>query len=84
MGFLAPIFTSIGLELDFSAITEVPYFLTALIAIAFLGKLVGAALPAMVLGLQSRDALALGMAMSARGAVELIIAGIALRAGLFA
>lgn len=83
-GFLAPIFfASIGLELNLSAITAVPLFLTMLILIAFLGKLIGAAVPAMILGIPSRDAWAVGTAMSSRGAVELIIAGIALRAGLF-
>ena len=84
MGFLAPIFfASIGFELNLSAVTTVPLFLSMLIGIAFLGKLVGAAIPAMILGTPSRDAWTIGMAMSARGAVELIIAGIALRAGLF-
>jgi Kef-type K+ transport system membrane component KefB len=83
-GFLAPIFfASIGLELDLAAITELPLFLSILIMIAFLGKLLGAAIPAMMLGISSRDAWAIGTAMSSRGAVELIIAGIALRAGLF-
>ena len=83
-GFLAPIFfASIGLELDLAAVTEVPIFLSVLIAIAFLGKLVGAAVPAMLLGITTRESWAIGTAMSARGAVELIIAGLALRAGLF-
>ena len=83
-GFLAPIFfASIGLELNLDAVVEVPLFLGILIVIAFLGKLVGAAIPAMLLGISPRDAWAVGTAMSARGAVELIIAGIALRAGLF-
>jgi len=83
-GFLAPIFfASIGLELDLSAFSAVPAFLGFLIVIAFLGKLVGAAVPAMILGIRGRDALTVGTAMSARGAVELVIAGIALRAGLF-
>jgi Kef-type K+ transport system membrane component KefB len=83
-GFLAPIFfASIGLELNLDAVVEVPLFLSILIVIAFLGKLVGAAIPAMLLGISPRDAWAVGTAMSARGAVELIIAGIALRAGLF-
>lgn len=60
-----------------------PGFLLTLIAVAYLSKLVGAGLPAYYLGLSRRDALAVGMGMSARGAVELVIANIALRAGLF-
>jgi len=83
-GFLAPIFfASIGLELNLSAVTETPLFLSVLIGIAFFGKLLGAAIPAMMAGISQRDAWAVGTAMSARGAVELIIANIALQAGLF-
>lgn len=84
VGFLAPIFfASIGLFLDLGAVTNVPVYLLALLLIAFFGKLIGAGVPALLIGLPRRDALAAGAAMSARGAVELIVAGIALRAGLF-
>jgi Kef-type K+ transport system membrane component KefB len=83
-GFLAPIFfASIGIELDFSAVFETPYFLLSLIIMAFLGKLIGAAIPCLFLKYSLRESTAIGMAMSSRGAVELIIAGIALKAGLF-
>ena len=83
-GFLAPIFfASIGLHLDLSAFAAIPAYLSVLLVIAFFGKMVGAALPALWIGMSRRDAVALGTAMSARGAVELIIAGIALKAGLF-
>ena len=83
-GFLGPIFfVSIGLHLDFSGISQVPGFVVALILIAFLSKLVGAGLPAFWLGLSKRESLMIGFGMSGRGAVELIVAGIALEAGLF-
>ncbi len=83
-GFLAPIFfASIGIELNVSAITEVPVFLLLLVGLAFFGKLFGAAIPARLLGFSSRDAWAVGLGMNARGAVGLIIAGIALDSGLF-
>lgn len=83
-GFLAPIFfASIGLHLDFSACFEIPVFLLIFIVIAFASKLIGAGLPAYWLGFSGSKAAAIGTAMSARGAVELIIADIALRAGLF-
>jgi Kef-type K+ transport system membrane component KefB len=83
-GFLAPIFfASIGLHLDLGAVTAVPAYLSVLLVIAFLGKMLGAGLPALWMGFSRREALAVGTAMSARGAVELIVAGIALRAGLF-
>lgn len=83
-GLLAPIFfASIGLHLDLSALTVVPLFVAALIVIAIIGKLIGAGLPARLSGMSTRDSLTVGTAMSARGAVELIIADIALAAGLF-
>lgn len=83
-GFLAPIFfASIGLNLDLSAASSIPLFLSILIVVAFASKLLGASLPSYFLGLSGRESLAVGVAMSARGAIELIIADIALRAGLF-
>ena len=83
-GFLAPLFfASIGLHLDVSALFAIPGFVTVLVLVAFLSKLVGAAVPARMAGFSTRESAGIGMAMSARGAVELVIAGIALRAGLF-
>ena len=83
-GFLGPIFfVSVGLHLDFSAISEVPVFVVMLILIAFLSKLIGAGLPAYWIGLSKRESMTVGIGMSGRGAVELIVAGIALEAGLF-
>lgn len=83
-GFFAPLFFAfIGMNLDLQAALNVPGFVLTLIAIAFFGKLIGAGLPAWLLGYSKREATAVGIGMSARGAVELIIADIALRAGLF-
>lgn len=83
-GFLAPIFfAAIGFNLDFSALTEAPVFVAILILIAFLGKIVGAGSAARLFGFSRRDAVNIGVGMSPRGAVELVIAGIALEAGLF-
>ncbi|WP_405237241.1 cation:proton antiporter [Lentisalinibacter orientalis] len=83
-GFLAPIFfASIGMAIKLEALTAVPGFLLALIAVAFLGKLAGSGVAARLTGLSNRDSLATGVGMNARGAVELIVAGIALEAGLF-
>ena len=84
-GFLAPIFfASIGLSFDPTAIIAAPLFLLALLAVAFAGKLVGAGGAARACGMPRREAAIVGVSMSGRGAVELILAGIALRAGLFA
>lgn len=83
-GFLAPIFfASIGLSLELEAFVNIPLFVFALILIASLGKIFGAGIPARLSGLSMRQSLIVGNAMNARGAVELIIADIALRAGLF-
>ena len=83
-GFLAPIFfAAIGFNLDFSALTEAPLFVAVLILIAFAGKIVGAGGAARVYGFSGRDSVNIGVGMSPRGAVELVIAGIALKAGLF-
>ena len=83
-GFLAPVFfASIGLHLDVAAFASIPLFLVALIVTAVLCKLIGAGLPAYWIGLSGKDSLIVGVGMSGRGAVELIIADIALRAGLF-
>ena len=83
-GFLAPIFfASIGLHLHLSAVLAVPVFLVLLVIAAFGSKLLGAGVSAYCMGLKRTESTAIGVAMSARGAVELIIADIALRAGLF-
>lgn len=83
-GFLAPLFfASIGMYLNVGAITEDPIFVVYLVYAAFVCKFIGAGLPAYWMGFSSRDSAAIGAGMSARGAVELIIADIALRAGLF-
>jgi Kef-type K+ transport system membrane component KefB len=84
-GFLAPIFfVSVGFNLDLIALSTIPVFVALLIVIALLSKFLGSGLPAYLAGLDARDSAAVGVAMSGRGAVELIIAGVALQAGLFA
>ena len=83
-GFFAPLFfASIGFDLDLSAVIKAPMFVLALIIVAFIGKLAGAGTGALLSGLGKRESFAVGVGMSARGAVELVIAGIALDAGLF-
>jgi Kef-type K+ transport system membrane component KefB len=84
LGFFAPVFfASIGIHLDLTAAFEVPMFVVSLLVFAIVGKLAGAGLAAWLSGLDKRQAVAVGAAMNARGAVEIIIADVALRAGLF-
>jgi Na+:H+ antiporter len=81
---LAPIFfASVGLHLDLRSLVEVPLFVSLMLLVAIIGKVVGAGGAAMLMGMRPRAAASVGVAMSVRGAVELIIAGVALRAGLF-
>jgi len=83
-GFLAPIFfVSVGFHLDFSGVSQVPVFVGVLTLLALASKMVGAGLPAYWRGLTAHESLLVGVGMSGRGAVELIIAGVALEAGLF-
>ncbi len=84
-GFLAPIFfASIGMEIDFSSVLDAPLFVTLLIVCAFVGKIAGSGIAARAFGFSRVEATCIGVGMSPRGAVELVIAGIALDAGLFA
>jgi Kef-type K+ transport system membrane component KefB len=84
-GFLGPLFFAyIGLRVDLSAITTVPGFLCLIVLVAFFGKVFGAGIPAYCLGMERREALSVGVGMSARGAVELVILSIAYEAGVFA
>lgn len=83
-GFLAPVFfASIGLRLDIGVIYVIPLFTFLLVTTAIVTKVVGSGLPALWMGLSRRDALAVGVGMSGRGAIELIIAEVAYREGLF-
>ena len=83
-GFLGPLFfVWIGLHVTFGAVVEIPLFIILLIGIAFGGKLLGSGLPAYWLGLGSREAFSVGIGMSNRGAMELIVLSIAFEAGLF-
>jgi Kef-type K+ transport system membrane component KefB len=84
-GFFAPVFfASIGIHFEARALLEVPLFVGALLLVATAGKILGAGGPARLCGMSNRDSLAVGIGMNARGAVELIVADVAFRAGLFA
>jgi Kef-type K+ transport system membrane component KefB len=82
-GLFGPVFfASIGAQVDVLALISGPIFLTVVIFAAFAGKLIGAGMPALATGLPPRHALAVGVGMSSRGAVELIVLSIAVEAGL--
>jgi Kef-type K+ transport system membrane component KefB len=78
----APLFfASIGLQVNFA--THFDLSLTLLVlAVACFGKFAGAALGARWAGLPTRSRWAIGLAMNARGAMEIILGLLALEAGL--
>ncbi len=81
--FLGPIFfASLAFHLDFSILKTNALFLIVLLAIAILGKVIGAGIPAYFLNMTKIESLAVGLAMNSRGAVELIIATVGLEAGI--
>ena len=84
-GFMAPVFfASIGLNLDISAFAEIPWVVCMLVVVALVTKVIGAGGAAIMAGYTHAEAAVIGVGMSSRGMVELIIANIALQAGLFA
>ena len=84
LGFLAPLFfISIGLHVNLSALTTAPVFVLLLLLAAIIGKVLGCGLPARVSAFSARESLAIGIGMNGRGAVEIVVAVVALEAGLF-
>jgi Kef-type K+ transport system membrane component KefB len=80
-GGLAPLFfASIGLRTDFAAAFD-PGLCALLFVLACAGKLGGGLLGARLAGLPRREALATGVALNARGAMEIVLGLVALRAG---
>jgi Kef-type K+ transport system membrane component KefB len=82
LSFFAPLyFVSIGLKADFAANFDLPLVVLVLI-VACVGKIGGAGLGAWIGGLNPRESVAVGFGMNARGAMEIILASVALEAGL--
>jgi len=83
IGFLAPIFFVIaGFHVSLDVfVTSLPLLL-AVIVVATVGKIVGTALFYMMSGNGWREGIVIGAGMNGRGAVEIIIAEIALTAGI--
>ena len=76
--FFAPLyFVSIGLKANFLVSFDLPLVLLV-IAIATIGKVAGVSLGAVISRISLRDSLAIGFGMNARGAIEIILATVAL------
>jgi Kef-type K+ transport system membrane component KefB/mannitol/fructose-specific phosphotransferase system IIA component (Ntr-type) len=74
-------FASIGLRINFVANFNLPVTLTVIV-VACVGKLLGAGLGARLGGMDARTSWAVGLAMNARGAMEMILGLLAMQAGL--
>jgi len=82
--FMMPIFFGMsGLSADLTILKDprLALLTVGLVAIASLGKFSGAFTGGMLSGLSSRESLALGCAMNARGSTEVIVASIGLTLG---
>lgn len=78
----APLFfVSIGLKINFVDNFQLPLVLL-IIFIAFFGKVIGAGLGAYLNGFTWRESAAVGFGLNARGAMEIILATLALQAGV--
>lgn len=83
LGFLAPIFfVTAGFQVSFSVFQTDLYLLLSTILLATAGKVVGTALFYLPSGNGWREGLTIGAGMNGRGAVEIVIAGIGLKAGI--
>lgn len=82
VGFFAPLyFVSVGLKADFVSNFDLALVLVVLF-IACLGKFVGAGLGARLGGMSVRESLAIASGLNARGAIEIILASVALEYGI--
>lgn len=83
VGLLAPVFFVIaGFKVSFDVFTDEPLLLAAVIVVATVGKIVGTALFYLPTRFGFREGITVGAGMNGRGAVEIIVAEIALAAGL--
>lgn len=78
LNFFAPLyFVSVGLKANFSSQFDVTLCLVVFL-VACAGKILGAGLGARLGGMPWREALAVGVGLNARGAIEIILASVAL------
>ena len=83
VGALAPVFfVTAGFDVSFDVFTTSPGLLLAVVILATIGKIFGTALFYLPTGYGFREGVAVGAGMNGRGAVEIIVAELALAAGL--
>jgi Kef-type K+ transport system membrane component KefB len=80
--FFAPLFfATIGLRTDFLVHFDGLLFVS-IVVIATIGKVIGCGLAARLTGMTTREAWAVGFAMNARGAMQIVLGLVALQAGV--
>ncbi len=83
VGLLAPVFfVTAGFKVSFSVFSDSLPLVLAVIVLATVGKIIGTALFYLPTGYGFREGIAVGAGMNGRGAVEIIVAEIALTAGI--
>lgn len=80
--FIPVFFVSIGLEITFKGMQNDLVFIGLLLVIAVLGKQIGGALGAKLFGLTWNEANVVGAGMVSRGEMALVVANVAVSAGL--
>lgn len=81
LGFFGPLFFGwVGFGVRLHPLLNI--FCYVVIAAASIGKIVGCGLGGLVSGLTKKEALAVGVGMNGRGAVELVLAGVGLTYGI--
>ncbi len=82
---LLPIFFALtGLRLHIGLLnsTDMTLVCIGIIAVATIGKFIGSALPARLLGLNAKDTLSIGILMNTRGLMELVVLNIGYELGI--
>jgi hypothetical protein len=80
--FVPIFFVVMGMLVDFTALKGAVIFSAAICLTAVLSKVLGAGLPSLLVGFNSRGGLRIGLGMLPRGEVALIIAGVGVSAGV--
>lgn len=83
IGFFAPIFfVTIGFKITLDVFTQHLGLLVGLIAVAFIGKIIGSWLFALPTNIPGKEGIVVGFGMNGRGTVEIVVAQIALSHGI--
>ena len=75
-------FATVGLRIDLGILGGDFGWVLAMVGVATASKLVATALPSLLVGMSTRDAVGLGVMMNCRGLTELVVLKIGLTAGL--